>query len=281
MKTLISVLTFILPLTPLTAQEDLALAENDFANGQFQNAIEKINREPGELSPSALMLRADCLHKLGQFNAALNDYDRAKINGYDKPDLLLHRGICRSSAGSYDSAMLDFAACLEYDRGDAKPYYWMAHVEYMMMDNKAALRYLNEALFLDSTYKEAYFLRGAVYAGQGKTLYALEDFKSAFRIDPSFHKAKFHVATLTMDLGLYEQSKEILTELLNEDTDFKDQILYYRGWCMYSIHDSDGACSDWVESAGMGNADSEESHRRACLNKVGKPRLKRTSYARF
>jgi len=263
-------------------QEDLAMAHADYSGGHFEQAIEKLNAKGrNELSPGAYMLRADCLHKLGKFSEALNDYDRAKLHGYANPDLLLNRGICRSSAGAYDTAKLDIVAYLEYDREDPKAYYWLAHIEYLMMENNAALRYVDEAVALDSLYEEAYFLRGAIFADQRKILLAMEDFKTAYLINPKLHRAKFHFATLTMDLGLNEQAKEILSELLLEETDFSDEIFYYRGWCSYTLHDSDGACNDWVESARLGNHDSEESHRKGCLDKGGMPRIKRRSYARF
>jgi hypothetical protein len=57
--------------------------------------------------------------------------------------------------------------------------------------------------------------------------------------------------------------------------------MYYSGECMYMLHDLDGACSDWRESAHMGDADGENNYKRMCLTKSGKPRFKKRIYGQF
>ena len=221
------------------------------------------------------------MHKLDRQVEALNDYDRAKILGLNNEQLFLNRGICKTTLGYWEGARMDLASALSFNRENALAYYWLAVVEFMALDNKASIRYLDEAIYQDSLFADAYNMRGANYADMGKSLFALDDLKAALRLNPDHHRAKFHIGVLTMDLGLYEQSLEIFNEMMKLDTDFKAEILYYRGWCYYSMHDSDGACADWVEAARMGDANAEESHRKGCLQPGGKPRIIRTSYARF
>jgi tetratricopeptide (TPR) repeat protein len=232
-------------------------------------------------SPEALMLRADCYHKLDDFSHALDDYDRAKSAGYSKDDLYLNRGICKISLSLIESAKVDLNMFIQRNENDPRGYYWMATAEYMNMENRASLRYLDEALWRDSTYADAYYLRAANYADQHKLNLAMEDFQQALELNPKMHRAKMNMAIILNDMGQYRNSIEMLSELKLENIDFTAQVLYYRGEALYNLHDMEGACGDWVEAAEMGDDDAEYNYRKLCIDKHDKPRFKRRSYFQF
>lgn len=232
-------------------------------------------------TPDMLMLRADCKHKLGNFTEALDDYDRAKILGYDRDELYLNRGICKVSLALYESAKIDLSNYIQRHEDDAKGYYWLATIEYMTMEHKASLRYLSEALWIDSTYADAYYLRAANYADQNKMNLAFEDFQTAFSLKPTEHRAKMNMAVIMLDMGQFKNAAELLSELRLEDIDFKSEVLYYRGEALYHLHDMEGACGDWVEAANLGDMDAESNYRKLCIDKKDKPRFKRRSYYQF
>jgi tetratricopeptide (TPR) repeat protein len=263
-------------------QDLLEAALADYKRGDVEDSYTLVN-EIIEAKPTATayMLRADCLHKMGKLGPALDDYDRARINGYTGDEFSLHRGICKASIGLYEESKQDLMVYLHEHPDDAKAYYWIGSVEYMMMEQKAALRYLDEALLLDSAYADAYYLRAATFADMGKTLAAYEDFKTALNLKPELLRAKMYMATLLMDLGNYQQAVEILSEVSLEKIDFLSELLYYRGHAYFNLHNLDGACNDWVESAQLGDEDAEASYKKACRDKAGVPRLKRKNYIQF
>jgi|JI6StandDraft_1071083.scaffolds.fasta_scaffold05709_2 tetratricopeptide (TPR) repeat protein len=232
-------------------------------------------------APEALMLRADCAHKLGDLSKALEDYDRAKASGYSKDDLYLNRSICKTSLGLNESAKVDLMTYIQRNENDPKGYYWMATVEYMNMENRASLRYLDEALWRDSTYADAYYLRAANYADQKKVNLALEDFQLAYELDPTMHRAKMNMGIILLDMGRFRSAIEVFSELKLENIEYTAEVLYFRGEALYNLHDMEGACGDWVESAEMGDNDAEFNYRKLCIDKNDKPRFKRRTYFQF
>jgi len=263
------------------AQSAIAIAEQHYEAGRFEQAIAAATVAlGGENNAEAYYCRANAHHKLGHFTEALDDYDRAKINGYLNDELYLHRGICKVSLMMYESARIDLMQHLEYHQEDPRSYYWLATIEYMNMENKSSLRYLDEALDLDSAYADAYYLRAANMAELNKTNLALEDFQSALTYNPKLLRAKFHMAVLLIGMGQYEHALELLSELRLENIDFIPEVLYYRGEVLYYLHDFEGACSDWNEGAQLGDRDAQHNHKKVCAEK-GKIKNKKRTYFQF
>ncbi|MDZ4750814.1 MAG: hypothetical protein SGI87_04285 [Flavobacteriales bacterium] len=264
------------------AQMSLRDAENAYKSARYGEAKSILDSLLlVSQDADSYMLRADCLHKEESYQAALADYDRAALFGYKRDDLYLNRGVCKSSLHMYDEARLDLMTYLARHENEAAPYYWIGVVEYMTMQNRAAIRYLDEAIFLDSNYTAAYYLRGAAFVEQGKNLLAMEDFTESYRLDPELLRAKFHIALLYMDMGQDAKAIETLSELKLEDTEYLTEILYYRGLAMFNLHDLDGACNDWVDASAMGDEEAEYSYRHVCLKKDGRPKLKKKHYVEF
>jgi tetratricopeptide (TPR) repeat protein len=262
-------------------QSPIAIAQQHYNQGNFEQAISAATVAiGGESIAEAYYCRANAHHKLGHFTEALDDYDRARINGYSDDELYLHRGICKVSLMMYESGRIDLMQHLEYHPEDPKPYYWLATIEYMNMENKSSLRYLDEALAIDTTYADAYYLRAANMAELNKTNLALEDFQSALLSNPKLLRAKFHMAVLLIGMGQYEHAFELLSELRLESIDFVSEVLYYRGEVLYYLHDLDGACADWNESAQLGDRDAQHNFKKVCAEK-GKLKNKKRTYFQF
>jgi tetratricopeptide (TPR) repeat protein len=232
-------------------------------------------------SPEALFCRADSYHKLGEFSNALDDYDKAKSAGYSGDDLYLNRGICKISMSLFESAKVDLITYLQRHEEDAKIYYWLATAEYMMMETRSSLRYIDEAIYRDSLFADAYYLRGANLTDQKKMNLALEEFTRAYELNPKMHRAKLNAAVILLGMGRFRSAIEMLSELKLENIDFTAEVLYYRGEALYNLHDMEGACGDWVEAAEMGDDDAEYNYRKLCIDKNDKPRFKRRSYFQF
>jgi len=263
------------------AQTPLEIAQAHYAAGRYDDALAAVGvAVTTDRSADALFCRANIHHKLGHFTEALDDYDRAKLAGYSNDELYLHRGICKASLMMYESARIDLMHYLEYNPDDAHPYYWLASIEYMNMENKSSLRYLDEALAIDSTYADAYYLRAANMAELNKMNLSLEDFQSALYYNPKLQRAKLNMAVILIGMGQYDNALELLSELRLENVEFLSEVLYYRGETLYYLHDLDGACNDWNDSANMGDRDAQQNHKRVCADK-GKLKNKKRTYFQF
>jgi tetratricopeptide (TPR) repeat protein len=264
------------------AQSALDQAKVAYKDGKYDVALSNAHIAVAQhTSPEALFCRADSYQKLGEFSNALDDYDKARSAGYSGDDLFLHRGICKISLSLFESAKADLITYLQRNEEDARIYYWLATAEYMMMETRASLRYINEAIFRDSLYADAYYLRAANYTDQKKMNLALEEFTRAYEINPTMHRAKMNMAVILLGMGQFRNSIELLSELKLENIDFTAEVLYYRGEALYNLHDMEGACGDWVESAEMGDDDAEYNYRKLCIDKNDKPRFKCRSYFQF
>ena len=283
MLTLRAICTLMLSLVALcsVAQSPIVIAEQHYESGRYEQAIAAATVAlGGDYNAEAYYCRANAHHKLGHFTEALDDYDRARINGYSNDELYLYRGICKVSLMMYESARIDLMQHLEYHQEDPRSYYWLATIEYMNMENKSSLRYLDEALALDTAYADAYYLRAANMAELNKTNLALEDFQSALLCNPKLLRAKFHMAVLLIGMGQYEYALELLSELRLESIDFISEVLYYRGEVLYYLHDLEGACIDWNESSQLGDRDAQHNHKKVCAEK-GKLKTKKRTYFQF
>jgi tetratricopeptide (TPR) repeat protein len=262
-------------------QSALRIALQHYEAGRYDQSIAAASVAIGEgTEAEAYYCRANAHHKLGHFSEALEDYDRARINGFSDEQIYLHRGICKISLMMYEPARMDLMQHLEFKPDDAQTYYWMAALEYMSMENKASLRYLEEALALDSTYADAYYLRAANMAEMKRSNLALQDFQLALYYNPKLLRAKFHMAVLLIGMGQFENAIELLSELQLENADFISEVLYYRGEALYYMHDLEGACTDWKESAQLGDRDAQHNLKKVCGEK-GKLKNKTKTYFEF
>jgi tetratricopeptide (TPR) repeat protein len=271
---------FCFSVSPYSAQDSLSDVHELYAQGQFEAALIQLSASETK-DPKQLKLKADCFQKLGELNGALEYYEKATLYGYHAADIYLNRGICKVSLGYYDDAKLDFMNYLERVPNDAKAYYWIATAEYMVMENRASLRFLEQAFALDSLYAAAYYLRGANYVELHKPLFALEDFEKAYSLDKEMHRAKFNLAVLLLDMENYKGALELFSELKLESHDFTSEVLYYSGETHFRMHDSEGACMEWREAQLLGDEDAAYNYEKLCLDKDGKAKFKRRSYAEF
>lgn len=264
------------------AQDEMENARTAYYEERYEDALVILTDflEKGA-NPEAYLLRADCLQKIGDYSMALNDYDKARVYGSKDDRLFLNRGICKSSMQLFDAAKLDLITYIDKQEDDPAGYYWMAAIEYLNAENKACQRYVDMALAIDSTYSDAYYLRGANLADQGKNLQAMEAFEQSFQFNSKQHRAKLNVAIMLIDMGQFANALELLGELRLETIDFEAEVLYYRGEAFYMSHDLEGACQEWSEASGLGDPDATINYKKLCMDKTGKARFKRRSYGQF
>ena len=259
-------------------EKNLAL----YRQGLYEDAIHNLDsilfHQP---TAENYFLRADCKHKLKDFSSALTDYDAAKMKGYTGTEIFLHRGICRVSMQMFTGAREDLNAYIGYNSRSAKAYYWLAAADYMEVENFASIENLDIAISLDSSYSDAYYLRAANYAELRKYNKALADYNSALSYSPALYEARLNMARIYLETSNYQSAEEILSELRLEPVEFISDVYYYRGEARYRLRDEEGACKDWKEASGMGDADAAESFEAVCLNRDGKPKYKKQTYFEF
>jgi len=277
----INFLGFILLSFHAYAQSELTNWRELYGRNRFEQILAESELRKGDLEPDEVLLIADCHQKMGEFHTALTQYNLAERRGCTDEKLLLHRGICFMSLQDFESGVIDLTTYLRKNEGDPSAYYWLGELEYRRMENKFSLDYLDEALKLDSSYRDAYFLRGANYVELRRYQLAYEDFAEVFQLDPEMYRAKYYMAMCAVEMTQYETAIELLSELILEDTGFPADVFSLRAEAHYLQREYEDACADWDEAAQLGDDGAKENFKQVCTEKSGKPRFRKKGYFEF
>ena len=128
--------------------------------------------------------RGVAYRNLGQYQQAIEDFDRALVLDPTYAWAYGNRGITYRSSKNYERALADFDTAISLDD----------HLDWIYVARGDVLRHLgryeraiedcNRAIILDPTYAQAYGSRGRVYRILGEYAQAIEDFKRAIALDP-------------------------------------------------------------------------------------------------
>lgn len=125
--------------------------------------------------------------KLGLYEKARQDFDRAIDLEPDNPDGFYNRGIAKVVLGLYGEAISDFDKAIVLNPYNANVFYQcgLAKTELNLYDE--ALYYFDRAIDLNPDDAGFWFNRGWVYFVLDKTGKARADFKEAIRINPELY----------------------------------------------------------------------------------------------
>lgn len=274
-------IVFLLLSLDLFAQSELVEWRALYDRNRFDQIIAESELRKGELEPLEILLIADCYQKLGELHSALTHYNQAERKGCADDKLFLNRGICFIALQDFDSGVVDLTSYLRKNENDPVAYYWLGELEYRRMENKFSLDYLDEAIKLDSSYRDAFFLRGANHVELRRYQLAYEDFAEVFQLDPEMHRAKYYMAMCAVEMTQYETAIELLSELILEDTGFPADVFSLRAEAHYLQREYEEACADWEEAANLDDAGARENFKQVCTDKSGKPRFRKKGYFQF
>lgn len=255
-------------------------AEALYLAGDFAEVIEQIEAPS---TASEWMCLADALHKLEQFEEAEKAYLEAGAAGYDGPELLLHRAICRVSLGATEAATDDLIAAYNLLPEEARIPYYLAALAYASEDSKRGLAYLEDALTLDPNYYDAHYLKGAFFYELGKGKQASAAFERCLELRPEDERARLNMAMSEAAQLSFASSREQLDDLLlfTEDEEILRDAYYQRGALRYETRDFSGACEDWANAADLGDRDAEQHLLELCGDRKKKLKQRKGVYVEF
>ncbi len=228
----------------------------------------------------AAMLRADAHQKLGQFNEALMEYNRAEELNYKGADLVLHRGICLVSLNRFDEAQADLLRARELNPEEPRVPYYFAAMAYQENDFKRALLYVKDAISIAPDYFDAIYLEGAVHYEMGKTALAEKAFQNCLNLRED-ERSRLNLATMLLEQKHYKAAFEHFDDLVNSThEDVARDAYYQRGVSRYETRDFKGACEDWANAAALGDADAESYGTTLCEGR-GKLRKRKSVHVAF
>jgi tetratricopeptide (TPR) repeat protein len=228
----------------------------------------------------AAILRADAHQKLGQFNEALMQYNRAEELNHAGDNLHLHRGICLVSLNRFEEAQADLLRAYEQNPSESRVPYYFAAMAYQENDFKRALLYLNDALSIAPDYFDAIYLMGAVHYEMGKPVLAEKAFQNCLNLRDD-ERSRLNLAAMLLEQKQYKAAFEHFDVLVNSsDDDVARDAYYQRGVSRHETRDFKGACEDWANAAALGDSDAQNYGTTLCQGR-GKLRKRKSVHVAF
>ncbi|HTG17921.1 MAG TPA: tetratricopeptide repeat protein, partial [Blastocatellia bacterium] len=119
--------------------------------------------------------------------AAIKDYTTALEAAPQFVDAYINRAQVRNSQQDFEGAIADYSKAIEL-KPDAGVSYALGTVRQANKDLEGALADYSKAISLDPNLAAAYSSRAVIETLQGKKVEALQDFETAFKIDPGLRE---------------------------------------------------------------------------------------------
>lgn len=122
----------------------------------YDHALATLDRlgDPADLEVAALYLKGEALKSLGRHTEALVEFQRAAASVPDDVHVRLSMGWCYKRTGRIDLAIEALEEALQVEPGDALLHYNLACYWSLAGSKRRALKYLADALRIDSDYRD-------------------------------------------------------------------------------------------------------------------------------
>ena len=148
----------------------------------------------GDLSQINLSIaynnRGNAYDEIGQFNRAVQDYDRAI--GLDPSDInaFVNRGFAYGNLGQYTLSLGDYDRAIELNPNNATAWQSRCDAKARAGQFAEALPDCQQTLRLDPDSAIATYSRGLIYEGDGDTIAAIDRYRKALELNPNLLEAK-------------------------------------------------------------------------------------------
>lgn len=181
---------------------------------------------------------------LGQYKAAIADYDSAIRL---KPDYALaynNRGITKAKLEQCEAAIADYDSTLRLKPNHAAAYYNRGLAKYKFNQYEAAIADYDNAIRLEPDHLNAYYSRGLAKYKFGQYEAAIADYDNAIRLKPDYVDAYYERGNIKYILGQYEEAIVDYDNAIRLEPD--DAYAYYdRGLAKKKLGQNSRAEQDW------------------------------------
>jgi DNA-directed RNA polymerase subunit alpha len=156
-------------------------------------------------------IQALCYKLLGQYDKAIEEFERAKAKGFDAHEADLHKAECLAFSGNTQEAL---AIADKADGEDAHVLYVRGLAEELAGNSEKAFELYTQSAATDPAFGPALF-RMAYYCDlHGLEEDAIKFYKDCLAHPPVFANALLNLAVLYEDMGRYDQAVRCLERLL-------------------------------------------------------------------
>ena len=179
-----------------SSKESMGTCGTDYLSDLQQvirGCTEILGRDPKNVA--GLYIRGLAYLRSRQYDASVQDYDRALQINPRMEGAYNNRGLAYANKKLYDLAKRDFEQSIALRPTD-QTYVNLGATYSVQGQLDKALQYYNKAIELNPRYAPAYSNRGDAYMKQGKRSQAMAEYRQVLAIDPSHKHAKEALASL-------------------------------------------------------------------------------------
>lgn len=178
------------------------------------------------------------------YDSALESFGLAREAGEDERLLYRGEGIAYMGKTQYEEAAAAFETALSLSDGrlesmDYDINYYLATAYYKLDQKDKTVDVYNAILALRPGERDAYYLRGTVYAEQGNLESAREDFDKVISLSPQDYDRLIDIYCVLNDNGYRETGQEYLRSAMEGGT--KNMSNYEKGCISYYLEDYENA----------------------------------------
>jgi tetratricopeptide (TPR) repeat protein len=208
-------------LNPAKWQKKKVSGDQAFDNSQSESREIAVS---DSFTAYAYLGRAVARYYLGDFDAAITDYDRALRIKPTLAEAYSGRGAARTAKGDPDGALLDFQRALAIDDKLVEVYNNRGYILLDKKDFPGAIEDFNRAIELKPTVALAHQGRGLGFMKQGHFDLAVRDFTRAIELNPAIPEAYANRGLALMVLGREREANADLQKSLELNPALKTSL---------------------------------------------------------
>jgi tetratricopeptide (TPR) repeat protein len=186
-------------------------------------------------------------YNLGQYEAAILDYDKAIQIDPNYKIAYSNRGLAKNNLGQYEAAILDFDKAIQIDPNFKNAYNNRGFAKNNLGQYEAAILDFDKAIQIDPNFKNAYNNRGFAKKNLGQYEAAILDYDKAIQIDPNFKEAYYNRGSAKDKLGQYEAAILDYDKAIQIDPNY--ELAYYnRGFAKNNLGQYEAAALDFEKA---------------------------------
>ncbi|HNQ68867.1 MAG TPA: tetratricopeptide repeat protein [Bacteroidales bacterium] len=204
-----------------------------------------INKSPNKARPYGN--RGIAYDNLGNWELALQDYNKAIEINPDYAIAYSNRGLIFGKLGDYDNAISDFSEALRVN-----PNYvlarWNRGVTYSILQKwEEAIEDYNVVIEIDTSFVDAYYNMGVAYSNLGEWEMALNNFNSTIQLNPEYPNAFLNRGVSFDNLGVLEKALSDYSIAIQKDPN-NAVVYFYRAVVYDSLKQYEQSISDYSKA---------------------------------
>jgi tetratricopeptide (TPR) repeat protein len=196
---------------------------------------------------------------------ALSDFNKVTELTDTIKEVYELRGDLNFKLGNYNAAAEDYSVIInKYRVRDGNLYYKRAEAYYLDSNYSQAYKEYSRVLKVKPRYDKAVVGQAKVYMARGKPASALPLLRKALAFNPNNGEAYYLRGLIFFEQKKYEEAKADFDQSIKYEP--RPAAYFYRGSCKYESGDKYGACLDLQQAVKMGYEENnvKEAVKRVC-----------------